>query len=81
MFYILLLNMITFILMFIDKKCAVMHLYRIPEAVFFLLGFIGGAIGVYLGMFVFRHKTRKLKFRLFFPIVLLIQGYFLYLAM
>ncbi len=58
----LLLSIIGFILVYVDKRKAIRHDWRIPEKTFFLLGLIGGATGIWAGMFLFHHKTRKTKF-------------------
>jgi uncharacterized membrane protein YsdA (DUF1294 family) len=58
----LLLSIIGFILVYVDKRKAIRHDWRIPEKTFFLLGLIGGAVGIWAGMFSFHHKTRKTKF-------------------
>lgn len=58
----LLLSIIGFILVYVDKRKAIRHDWRIPEKTFFLLGLIGGATGIWVGMFLFHHKTRKTKF-------------------
>jgi uncharacterized membrane protein YsdA (DUF1294 family) len=58
----LLLNLSAFFLMGRDKSLAHRKQWRIPEAWFFTLSLIGGAPGVWLGMQLFRHKTRHLSF-------------------
>lgn len=59
--------------MFSDKKRAVNKRFRVSEARLFILAIIGGTIGVLLGMYSFRHKTRHLKFSIGMPLILLIQ--------
>lgn len=51
-----------FILCGIDKARAKSNAFRIPEKVFFYLALLGGGIGLWLGMMVFHHKTRKASF-------------------
>ena len=58
----LFLSLIGFILVYVDKRKAIRHDWRIPEKTFFILGLIGGAGGIWAGMFSFHHKTRKTKF-------------------
>ena len=82
--YLLLVNIIGFALMFIDKKRAQKNQWRIKEATLFLTAAIGGSIGSMLGMKVFRHKTKHLSFLIGMPAILIIQvalviGYFVYL--
>jgi uncharacterized membrane protein YsdA (DUF1294 family) len=57
-----LLSLLGFTLVYLDKRKAVEHAWRIPEKTFFVLGLIGGAAGILIGMYVFRHKTRKAVF-------------------
>lgn len=74
-------NLITFILMGIDKYKAVKGKWRISESTLFLCAFLLGGPGIFLGMLVFRHKTRHLSFRIFIPaaaIINLIIYYFLF---
>lgn len=73
---VLLINLIGYFLMGLDKHNAVKHKRRIPECV--LLGFAVcfGSIGVLLGMFAFHHKTSKMRHPAFttgVPIILLVQ--------
>ncbi len=60
---ICLANVTGLILCYLDKQRAIHHQDRIPEAVFFFLGFIGGAFLILLGMHLFHHKTRKGPFK------------------
>lgn len=58
-----LINLIGFILCYVDKQCAIHQKSRIPEAIFFFLGFIGGAFFILMGMHLFHHKTKKNSFK------------------
>ena len=71
--YFSVINILTFILMGNDKRKAKKNLWRTPEINFFILSLIGGSLGTLLGMYFFRHKTRKWYFRFGIPILLLIQ--------
>ncbi|AXI09651.1 DUF1294 domain-containing protein [Oceanobacillus sp. 143] len=79
--YILLVNVIEFFLMRVDKQKAIKGQYRIPERTFWLLALLGGAIGGYAGMKVFRHKTKHRSFTIGMPILIIINialfGYFI----
>ena len=66
--YFIIVNLLGFALMGIDKSRAINHKWRIKEAPLFLIAFLGGGIGSTLGMFFFRHKTKHWYFRLFFPL-------------
>ena len=71
--YVLLVNIIGFALMGIDKSRAKKRKMRVPEATLFVVALIGGSIGSIIGMFTFRHKTRKWYFNYGMPIILVIQ--------
>lgn len=82
--YLLIMNVIGFVLMFVDKKRAQNNQWRIKEATLFLSAAIGGSIGSMLGMKVFRHKTKHWSFLIGMPAIFIIQvalavGYFIYL--
>lgn len=55
--YFIIVNIIGFALMGIDKYKAKKRAFRIPEATLFIVALIGGSIGSILGMYAFRHKT------------------------
>ena len=59
--YFLLINLLSFILMYVDKKRAILHKWRISEKSFFILCILGGSLGEILGIYTFRHKTKHLK--------------------
>ena len=71
---LLLLNLISFFLMQHDKQCAKKNQRRVPEKTLFLSAALFGALGGTLGMFVFRHKTKHWYFRVFFPLMMVLQA-------
>ncbi len=71
--YVAGLNIIGFVLMGLDKYKARKQLWRIPEATLFIIALIGGSIGMILGMYGFRHKTRHWYFAYGLPAILLLQ--------
>lgn len=71
--YVVIINVIGFALMGIDKKRARKHQWRIPEKTLFLAAILLGSIGTWAGMYVFRHKTRHWYFVLGMPAILIIQ--------
>ena len=71
--YLLIINITAFIAMGHDKHKAIRRAFRTPEFVLFLLAILGGSIGSLLGMSVFHHKTRKWKFRIGMPCILILQ--------
>jgi len=64
--------------MYADKKKAIKRQYRIPESVLLWSAFLGGAIGAYMGMKMFRHKTKHIKFTLGVPVAIITTGVLLY---
>lgn len=72
-YYLIFINIISFLSMFIDKKKAIKRKWRIKESTLFLLSFIGGSLGVLLGIYSFRHKTKHIKFTLGIPLILIVQ--------
>ena len=71
--YLILLNLLGFILMGVDKRRAIRHAWRIPEAHLFGCAILGGSLGSILGMYTFRHKTTHWYFVFGMPAILLIQ--------
>ena len=67
--YWIVINMIGFAIMGIDKKRAIRGAFRISEASLFLTALLGGALGCTLGMNHFRHKTRHWYFRYGMPAI------------
>ena len=71
--YLLIINLIGFLSMWIDKKKAKYGKWRIPENTLFLYAILGGTVGSLVGMYTFRHKTKKLKFVVGFPVILITE--------
>ena len=71
--YILIVNVLTFILFAIDKWKAKHGKWRIPEATLLIMAAIGGSLGALFGMKLFHHKTLHKKFNIGLPVILLLQ--------
>ena len=71
--FLLLTNVVSFVLMGVDKRLAKERKRRIPENTLFLSAACMGALGGILGMLCFRHKTKHIKFVIGFPILLVIE--------
>ena len=71
--YLILINALGLLFMLLDKQFAKKGMYRIPEAVLLGTALLGGSLGCLLGMYLFRHKTRKAKFRYGIPLILALQ--------
>ena len=57
--------------MLIDKRKAKKGAWRISEHALFCITLLGGGVGTILGMYMFRHKTKKLRFTIGFPVILI----------
>lgn len=71
--YVIVINIIGFYLMKIDKNRAKRGGYRIPEKTLFTIAIIFGSIGITLGMKRFRHKTKHKSFVFGIPAIQLCQ--------
>ena len=71
--YLSLINLLGFLAMAADKRRAVRKKWRVPEKTLFLLAAVGGSIGTWAGMYVFRHKTKHWYFVVGMPLILVIQ--------
>ena len=72
-FYLVIINLFTFLLYGIDKWKAKRARWRIPESVLLGMAMIGGSVGAWLGMRVWHHKTQHKKFRYGVPAILVVQ--------
>ncbi len=77
-YYLILINIVCLLLTGLDKFNAIHKNFRIPEKVFFILSFIGGSLGTLTGMYVFHHKTKKMKFFLGIPFLFILNIISLY---
>ena len=77
-YYLISINVLTFLLYGIDKWKARRGKWRIPEDTLIWLAIAGGSIGALLGMYLFRHKTQHKKFTLGVPAILLVQVTLIY---
>ena len=79
LYYLIAVNVVTFLVYGIDKWKAKQGSWRISEATLLLLAVIGGSIGALLGMQVWHHKTMHKKFKYGLPLILLAQIALIYL--
>ena len=75
----LIINIVSFLLMGIDKRKAIKGKERISEKTLLLSAFLMGGLGSFFGAHVFRHKTQKLKFQLLLPLAVLCNAAVIYL--
>lgn len=71
--YFIIINIIGFLIMYIDKQKAKKGRWRIPEKTLFIVTALGGGIGTIAGMKVFRHKTQKVAFVIGFPLITILE--------
>lgn len=67
------LSIVTLILYGIDKHKAIRHEWRLSESTLLLPAALGGAYGALIGMLLFHHKTRKMKFVILVPLFVIIH--------
>lgn len=72
-FYLVIVNILAFLLYGIDKRKAKRARWRIPESVLLGMAAVGGSVGAWLGMRVWHHKTQHKKFRYGVPAILVAQ--------
>ncbi len=71
--YLLGIIITTFLFYEYDKRQSLKKGRRVPEAVLHVLALAGGSPGALAGMISFRHKTKKLKFKMIFAAILILQ--------
>lgn len=78
--YFMIINIVAFLAMWIDKRKAEKGKWRISETTLLMLAVLGGSIGGMIGMYTFRHKTKKKRFTIGMPVILVIEIliYFIY---
>lgn len=71
--YLIAINAIGFLAMWIDKRKAKKGSWRIKEKTLFMITLLGGGVGTITGMYTFRHKTQKIGFVIGFPAILILE--------
>lgn len=71
--YFGIMNLLGLIVMGVDKWKAKHNVWRIPEKTLFLVSILGGSVGTWAGMYLFRHKTKHWYFVVGMPLVLAVQ--------
>ena len=71
--YLVMVNLCGFVLCGMDKKKARRGQWRIPEKRFFIIAAVGGGVGVLMGMYKFRHKTKHKSFTIGIPAIIAIE--------
>ena len=71
--YLLVINILGFLAMGFDKWKAKKGRWRIPEDSLFMFTILGGGTGTIAGIYIFRHKTKKAKFTIGMPVILILE--------
>ena len=71
--YLAVINLATLLIFGIDKLKSVRGKYRISEKTLLILCLLGGALGGLIAMILFNHKTRKAKFMIGIPVIIILQ--------
>ena len=71
--YLIIINILGFLIMGLDKYKAKMGDRRIPENTLFTFTVLGGGVGTIAGMYLFHHKTKKMKFKIGMPLILILE--------
>lgn len=71
--YVIVINIVGFFMMGLDKLKARKHRRRISERALFIVSIVGGSVGAMAGMYTFRHKTRHAKFVMGIPVIIAAQ--------
>lgn len=71
--YLFLINIYGFLVINLDKRKAIKGKWRIKESRLFFTAIIGGSLGVYLGIHIFRHKTKHDLFKYGIPLLIVVQ--------
>ncbi len=77
--WMILINLISFITVWRDKRKAEKGVWRVQEKTLFMFAFLGGIFGHLYGMKKFRHKTKKVSFLIKTFIIILINVLWWYL--
>ena len=81
LYYLIVINIVTFLVYGIDKWKAKQGSWCISEVSLLILAVIGGCIGALLGMKIWHHKTMHKKFKYSLPLILLVQIALIYLLL
>ena len=71
--YLIIINIVGFLAMYIDKQKAKRGKWRITENTLLIITVLGGGVGTIAGMYTFRHKTQKPKFTIGLPAILILE--------
>ncbi|MCH5298333.1 MAG: DUF1294 domain-containing protein [Ruminococcus sp.] len=79
--YFIIISIVAVIITCYDKHCAIYDRWRIKERTLLIVSALGGGIAMYVTMQLIRHKTKKLKFMLGIPLIVIAEIFLLGLVM
>lgn len=71
--YLLLINIITFLIFYLDKKRAIKNKWRFKITTLLILCFLGGSVGAISAMYIFKHKTKVNYFTKGIPLIIIVH--------
>lgn len=71
--YALIVNLVAFAMYAFDKRSAIARRWRTPESHLICVALLGGSVGAFIAMQLFRHKTKHLKFTVTVPLLMVVQ--------
>ena len=78
-YILLMINVLAYVMMWMDKRAAIQKKSRISEKTFFIFAIVGGSLGIWLGTRVpLFHKAAKSKFTIGIPFLILVQSCFIF---
>ncbi len=72
-YYLIVVNVVAFVVYGMDKLKARRAKWRIPEYALILLAIVGGSVGAWCGIKVWHHKTLHKKFQYGVPLIMVVQ--------
>ncbi len=75
LYYLLVINILTFFFMYIDKRKAIKGRWRISERKLYFLTFVGGSVAMLVSMSLFRHKVSKNSFKIVVYSIMILQAF------
>lgn len=79
--YFVIISVVAVIITCYDKHCAIRDKWRVKERTLLIVSALGGGIAMYVTMQLIRHKTKKLKFMLGIPLIVIAEIFLIALVM
>lgn len=72
--YFIVVNAMTYLMFYLDKKAAIANRRRVPEKTLLLVAFLGGSPLAIVAMNHLRHRTVKQPFKNILILIIVLQG-------